>query len=73
MVDDIIGGLERRLASNPRDADGWVLLMRSRMVMGQPDRARAALSNSLEAFQGDRDTQQRLRAVAAELDVPSGG
>ncbi len=73
MVDDMIGGLERRLANNPRDADGWVLLMRSRMVMGQPDRARAALSNSLEAFQGDRDTQQRLRAVASELDVPSGG
>lgn len=71
MVANMVDGLERRLARDPRDADGWVLLMRSRMVMGQPDRARAALSSGLDAFNGDRATQDRLRTAAAELNVPN--
>ncbi len=66
----MVDGLEQRLAANPRDAEGWVRLMRSRMVLGQPDRARAALQSALAAFADDRPTQQRLRAAAAELNVP---
>ncbi len=70
MVNGMVDGLEQRLAANPRDAEGWVRLMRSRMVLGQPDRARAALQGALAAFADDRATQQRLRAAAAELNVP---
>ncbi len=69
----MVDGLEQRLDRNPRDAEGWVLLMRSRMVMGQPDRASAALARGLEAFQGERPTQARLREAAAELQVPQSG
>lgn len=71
MVADMVGNLERRLARDPRDADGWVLLMRSRMVMGQPDRAQAALASGLDAFNGDRATQDRLRTAATELNIPN--
>lgn len=70
MVADMVDSLEQRLARNPRDADGWVLLMRSRMVMNQPDRARAALASGLSAFNGDGASQRRLREAAAELSVP---
>ena len=73
MISGMVDGLEQRLAQNPRDAEGWVRLMRSRMVLGQPDRARSALERSLAAFNGDRATQQRLRAAAADLNVPGGG
>ncbi len=70
MIAGMVDGLEQRLAANPRDSEGWVRLMRSRMVLGQPDRARAALQSALAAFADDRATQQRLRAAAAELNVP---
>jgi cytochrome c-type biogenesis protein CcmH len=70
MIADMVDGLEQRLAQNPHDADGWVRLMRSRMVLGQEDRARAALQNGLRAFRDDQAAQRGLRAAAAELNVP---
>ncbi|MBI3437901.1 MAG: c-type cytochrome biogenesis protein CcmI [Proteobacteria bacterium] len=70
MIAGMVDGLEQRLAQNPRDADGWVRLMRSRMVLGQADRAGAALQSALRAFNGDGAAQQRLRAAATELNVP---
>lgn len=70
MIAGMVEGLEQRLAQNPRDADRWVMLMRSRMVLGEPDRARAALQTALRTFNGDAATQSRLRAAAAELNVP---
>ncbi|MEQ1617445.1 MAG: c-type cytochrome biogenesis protein CcmI [Terricaulis sp.] len=71
MINGMVDGLEQRLAANPSDADGWVRLMRARMVLGQPERARVALQRGLAAFANDRPTQQRLRAAAAELNVPA--
>lgn len=73
MINGMVDGLEQRLANNPRDAEGWVRLMRSRMVLGQPDRARNALERGLAAFAGDRATQQQLRDTAVELNVPGAG
>lgn len=72
MIAGMVDGLEQRLSQNPRDADGWVRLMRSRMVLGQPDRARAALQRGLQAFANDAAVQTQLRAAAAELNVPGG-
>lgn len=70
MIAGMVDGLEARLAENPRDADRWIMLMRSRMVLGEPARARTALDTALRAFDGDNATQRRLRATAAELGVP---
>lgn len=70
MIAGMVEGLEQRLAQNPRDAERWVMLMRSRMVLGQPDRARAALQTALRTFNGDSATQDRLREAAAALNVP---
>ena len=53
------------------DAQGWIMLMRSRMVMRQPDAAREALRSALAAFNGDAATQARLRDAARALGVPS--
>jgi cytochrome c-type biogenesis protein CcmH len=70
MVQAMVGRLAARLQANPRDADGWIRLMRSRMVLGQKDEARAALRSGLAAFASDSATQARLNSAAAELGVP---
>lgn len=72
MVRGMVDGLAARLEQNPRDSEGWIRLMRSRMVLNQPDQARSALESGLAAFRGDAAEQQRLREAAAQLGVPSG-
>jgi cytochrome c-type biogenesis protein CcmH len=70
MIAGMVERLEQRLEANPNDADGWVRLMRARMVLNQPDRASQALRKSLQVFAGDAAAQQKLRAAATELAVP---
>lgn len=71
MVKGMVDRLADRLRQNPRDADGWIRLMRSRMVLNDRNGAREALQAGLAAFQGDAATQQRLRTAGTELGVPS--
>lgn len=73
MVRGMVDRLAARLRQNPRDADGWMMLMRSYMVQRQPDAARDALRSALAAFSDDPATQQRLRTAARELSVPTPG
>jgi cytochrome c-type biogenesis protein CcmH len=65
MVDRLAG----RLAANPRDADGWMRLMRSRAVLNDPAGARQALASGLKSFADDSATQARLKAAAAQLGL----
>ena len=73
MVQGMVSRLAGRLKTNPKDADGWIRLMRARMVLGETDKASAALRTGKEAFKGDPAAQSRLDQAAAELGVPSGG
>ncbi|MGN6499604.1 MAG: tetratricopeptide repeat protein, partial [Tsuneonella sp.] len=66
MAEGMVARLEGRLTANPKNVDGWVMLMRSRMTLGQPDRAKQALASALAANPGDAE---RLRREAAELGV----
>ena len=72
MVRGMVEGLAARLRQNPRDAEGWIRLMRSRMVLNDPTAAGVALRSALAAFHDDAATQGRLRAAARELGVPQG-
>lgn len=72
MVRGMVERLAARLRRNPRDADGWIMLMRSRLTLNQPQEATAALRSGLAAFPDDAAAQQRLRGAAAELGVPAG-
>jgi cytochrome c-type biogenesis protein CcmH len=72
MVQQMMSRLEARLKSNPKDAEGWIRLMRSRMVLGEAEAAQAALRSGLAAFGGDSAAQARLKSAAAELGVPNG-
>jgi cytochrome c-type biogenesis protein CcmH len=69
MIANMVEGLDQRLAANPKDAEGWVRLIRSRKVLGQMDLARAALARALAAFNGDAQTQARIKTAAGALGV----
>jgi cytochrome c-type biogenesis protein CcmH len=73
MIQRMVASLEQRLQANPKDEQGWIGLMRSRMVLGQADKARAALRSGLAAFANDAAATARLRGAATELGVPGGG
>lgn len=70
MIQGMVNGLSDRLKQNPRDRDGWVRLMRARMVLGQADQAAAAYREATRAFAGSAADQQALRQTAVELGVP---
>jgi cytochrome c-type biogenesis protein CcmH len=72
MVRGMVERLAARLRQNPRDADGWIRLMRSRMVLNDRAAAGEALRSGLGAFANDPAAQGRLRAAARELGVPGG-
>jgi len=69
MVAGMVEQLEARLAREPANVDGWVMLMRSRMQLGQPDKAAAALDAARKANPG---ATARLDSEAATLGVPRG-
>jgi cytochrome c-type biogenesis protein CcmH len=66
MAEGMVAQLEARLQQNPKNLDGWVMLMRSRMTLGEPAKAKAALEAAVKANPGDA---AELRAQAAALGV----
>ncbi len=71
MIRQMVDRLATRLKAQPRDADGWIQLMRSRMVLGQPGDARNALRDGLNAFADSPSDQAKLKAAASGMGVPA--
>jgi cytochrome c-type biogenesis protein CcmH len=69
MIRGMVDRLAARLETSPNDENGWLRLMRSRMVLGEKDAAGAALGKALEAFAGDASARARLTAAARELGI----
>ena len=59
--------LEARLKTDPKNLDGWVMLMRSRMALGETARAQAALRDAIAANPGSK---AELETQARALGVP---
>jgi cytochrome c-type biogenesis protein CcmH len=59
----MVAGLAARLKANPDDAPGWQRLVRAYAVLGDKDRARAALADARKAANGRSD---QLAALDAE-------
>lgn len=70
MIQGMVGGLEERLRASPRDRDGWVRLMRARMVLGDSAAATAAWRNGMRAFADSPAEQAALTEAARGLRVP---
>lgn len=69
MIRGMVDSLASRLKQSPLDADGWIKLIRSHMVLGEASAARAALGQSLQAFRDLPHEQSRIEAVAREMGV----
>jgi len=70
MIAGMVDRLAARLKANPRDSEGWVRLMRARMVLGDPGGATGAYREALEAFKGSPAQEASLREAARGLQVP---
>ena len=70
MIAGMVDRLQAQLKASPRDEDGWVRLMRARMVLGQGAAASAAYRDARRAFDGDPAGEAALRDAAQGLSVP---
>jgi cytochrome c-type biogenesis protein CcmH len=66
MAEGMVAQLESRLQAEPKNIDGWVMLMRSRMTLGEPAKAKVALDAAVKANPG---AAAQLRDQAAALGV----
>ena len=70
MIHQMVDGLAARLKTNPSNADGWVKLMRARMVLGDPAAAAGAYRDGMKAFAGQSARQSMLTDAARQMSVP---
>ncbi|WP_026789397.1 c-type cytochrome biogenesis protein CcmI [Pleomorphomonas oryzae] len=68
-IEGMVDGLAAKLAADPNNRDGWIRLMRSNMVLGHADKAKAALADARKAFAGNTDALAAINAAAEELGV----
>ena len=66
MAEGMVARLEARLKTQPGNLDGWVMLMRSRITLAQPDKAAAALKDAIAANPGK---EVELRMAAQQLGI----
>lgn len=67
MVRGMVDGLAAKLAADPKQPERWMMLIRSRMQLGQGAQAAQALSEAIAANPGARG---ELTAAAKMLGVP---
>jgi cytochrome c-type biogenesis protein CcmH len=67
MIEGMVSGLEAKLKANPADVDRWIMLMRSRMTLGETAKAAQALKDGIAA---NPAAAGRLKAQAQLLGVP---
>ena len=69
MIETMVASLADRLRTEPADADGWARLIRSYMVLGRADDARAALVEARTALAGDAAKLATVEAAAREAGL----
>jgi cytochrome c-type biogenesis protein CcmI len=66
----MVDGLDRRLTETGGTADEWLRLVRSLSVLGDRDRAAAALARARAALSSDATALRGLDALASEFQLP---
>jgi cytochrome c-type biogenesis protein CcmH len=69
MVRSMVDRLAERLKTESSDFDGWLRLMRSYKVLGQPDKARAATEDARRAFAGEPEKLRQLNEAIKDLGL----
>lgn len=70
MARGMVDRLAARLATQPDDLDGWIRLMRARMVLGDTKGAGDALARARQVFGGNASALSRVNDAARTLNVP---
>jgi cytochrome c-type biogenesis protein CcmH len=69
MARQMVESLATRLRANPKDPQGWLQLMRARMVLGDPAGAKQALSDARSAYAGDASQLAIFSEAAQSLGL----
>jgi cytochrome c-type biogenesis protein CcmH len=68
-IRSMVDGLAQRLESSPQDVDGWIHLLRSRVVLEEREVAATAFRKALEVFVDDQAASGKIMAAAIELGL----
>jgi cytochrome c-type biogenesis protein CcmH len=68
-IRSMVDGLEARLQTDRGDLEGWQRLIRSRSVLGEIDKAKAALATAREQFKDKQDALATLNGLAKEVGI----
>lgn len=69
MIDGMVNGLAVKLQRNPDDIDGWLKLIRSRVVLKDAGRARDDLAMARKTFAKQPAKLSQVNALANELGL----
>jgi cytochrome c-type biogenesis protein CcmH len=69
MIQGMVDRLAERLNRDSSDVEGWLRLVRSYMVLGQADKARAAAADARRALAGDPNKLRRLDDLVKGLGL----
>jgi cytochrome c-type biogenesis protein CcmH len=69
MIGAMVKRLEARLEKSPRDVDGWIMLIRSKQVLNDPNAAHEAFARALKVFETNSPEHDRLIAGAKGLGL----
>ena len=69
MVVGMIAKLATKLEANPRDRDGWAMMIRSLAVTGDKKGAADALNKAIGIFKDDQSTIDGLQSIAKAAGV----
>jgi cytochrome c-type biogenesis protein CcmH len=71
MIRGMVSRLAERLKLDGTDAEGWLRLIRAYMVLGDKDRARAAVGDARRALASDPDKLRRVDDLVKEIGLES--
>ena len=71
-LEGLVVHLEQRLKDNPDDTDGWLILARTRMALGEADRAEDALLNAMSLRQGEQSADILVMLAESRLQQQDG-
>jgi cytochrome c-type biogenesis protein CcmH len=69
MIRGMVESLDQRLQREGGDVEGWIQLARSRMVLGEREKAMAALDAAAERFRGDAKAMDAIAGLRKELGL----
>jgi cytochrome c-type biogenesis protein CcmH len=65
MIAGMVARLDEKLKQNPKDAEGWMQLIRSYLVIGEADKAKDALKRAVSVFGPGSEQAKEFIAFAS--------